>query len=744
MRAHTPLLLCIAFLMCYGSIGHCQNHHVAIGDLNGDGKPDIVVANPSLNNVGVFLNTGSGALGPGAFLAVAGRPDSISLADINGDGHLDLLLVVVGSGTSQLQTMLGDGKGGFAAAVAVPTGSAQPATNTVIADFNGDGFPDIAFGINAAQPQIAIIFGDGHGGFSAPRVITVANDTTFTTELVLLDANKDSKPDLVVNTAKVTFSLHGSFLLLNDGTANFSVSHLSSIGGILSETAGFVTAIADFNGDSFPDLLFGPGTPAFIMFGDGHGGTLFTLPGLRFTTPQGFAVDIDGNQTIDLVTSGSYFPGNGHGGFGDPISLSFPQGSTLIAVADFNGDGKPDFVLQSGSNVSVVLNSLTAPSTISASTQLQLSLSASTTSVGLPVTLTGSAISYGGIPTGAVTFFDGAQSLGNAAVNIYGIAALTTSFSTAGLHNNLTASFAGTLDPSTNTVFGNSNTQASPSSISVNTSPPTASAPTVSLAAFPNPARVRNLVTLTAAVTGPSGTPTGNVVFTADGNVLGIFPLSPSSAQLTVNFPTLGLHNLQATYGGDATFPQATSSTLIEDIRTSVPADFTIDTSPQSASVKAGQSATFNITINPVGDLASTVGFSCTGLPAASSCSFSPASLTPGINPVSTTLTLTTTAPAVAVPLGLRQPGPFIYLFALASSFGLLLFAFLRGRHRIRQAAPLWAAIVFALLLGSCGGSSGSGTGGGTNGTPPGPNSITVTATSATTHTTALSITVTP
>src|SRR5438105_2093437 len=81
------------------------------------------------------------------------------------------------------------------------------------ADFNGDGFPDIAFGINAAQPQIAIIFGDGHGGFSAPRVITVANDTTFAIGLVLLDANKDSKPDLVVNTAKVTISIRGSFLL---------------------------------------------------------------------------------------------------------------------------------------------------------------------------------------------------------------------------------------------------------------------------------------------------------------------------------------------------------------------------------------------------------------------------------------------------------------------------------------------------------------------------------------------------
>ena len=190
MRAHAPAFLCAIFLLCCGSLGYCQNHQVAIGDLNGDGKPDVVVANPSLNNVGVFLNTGNGTLGPGAFLAVAGRPDSVSLADVNSDGHLDLLLVVVGSGTSQLQVMLGDGKGGFAAAVAVPTGSAQPATNTVIADFNGDGIPDIAFGVLAGAPQVAIIFGDGHGGFSAPRLITAGNDTTSAVELLLLDATK--------------------------------------------------------------------------------------------------------------------------------------------------------------------------------------------------------------------------------------------------------------------------------------------------------------------------------------------------------------------------------------------------------------------------------------------------------------------------------------------------------------------------------------------------------------------------
>src|SRR5438552_10518159 len=141
MRAHVTAYLYTMLILLCSSLSHCQDQPVAVGDLNGDVKPDVVVANPSLNNIGIFLNNGNAALGPGTFLAVNGRPDSVSLADFNSDGHLDILLAVAdSSGGKGLQLMLGDGHGGFAAPVAVSTGSASPVSNTVTADFNGDGF----------------------------------------------------------------------------------------------------------------------------------------------------------------------------------------------------------------------------------------------------------------------------------------------------------------------------------------------------------------------------------------------------------------------------------------------------------------------------------------------------------------------------------------------------------------------------------------------------------------------------
>ncbi len=816
------LLLC-AVLFSYSCLASAQL--AAVGDLNGDGKPDVVLADRIQNRVGIFLNTGNGSLGAGVFLGVGSSPLSVSLADFNGDGHLDILAAT----SPKLQILFGDGKGGFAAPVAIPQSGVPTIGSSVVGDFNGDGFADIAFAYSNPTPTVAVLFGDGKGGFtlSAPHFIAIDPSLhNALVGLVLVDANNDGLPDLVINMELLPSSSLQSFLAVNDGKGSFITSQLAPDAN--------VQAFGDFNGDGNLDFLV-PGKNQAILFGDGQGGilyaptrrTCFNLP-----APALFGIDFDHNLTTDMVNNENFFPGNGHGGFGDSISITTGPLDTL-AVADLNADGRPDLVtFTPGPVASVQLNNMATPVSISASTNTFGAASVFNTNTGQTITLTSFTNSFCGIPTGSVTFKDGATTLGSVPVNIYGAASLDTAFTTGGTHN-ITAAFTGALDPATNTIYGDST---GPNiAVSANNAPPTAPPPTLALSVSANPAREQNPVTLTASITSPNGPATGLVTFRADGDVLGVASLP--SARLAVAFPA-GLHNLQASFGGDGNFPAATSSTLVEDVRafTSVrtassvqlsvtppspasasqsitltaalsgvpnpPAnfiyrldnafiasapstqpvsflapsvgafvvsaeytgdaellpgfssktvivgnpggDFIIDASPATATIKAGQSATFTITISPVNGLNSAVTFACSGLPAASSCSFSPASLTPGAGPVSTTLTITTTAPSsAAVPLAGLHPWTFA-AWPVAMAFGLFAVSIGNRSKRVRRASLAFCALALCFCVVSCGGGGSSTTPPPPNiGTPPGTSSVTVTATSATSHSAALTVTVT-
>ena len=83
---------------------------IAVADLNGDGQPDLVVANANANTVSVLLATGTGSFGPRTDFATGAYPNAIAVADLNGDGHPDLVVANAG-GTDTVSVLLGDRHG---------------------------------------------------------------------------------------------------------------------------------------------------------------------------------------------------------------------------------------------------------------------------------------------------------------------------------------------------------------------------------------------------------------------------------------------------------------------------------------------------------------------------------------------------------------------------------------------------------------------------------------------------------
>lgn len=256
-------------------------------------------------------------------------------------------------------------------------------------------------------------------------------------------------------------------------------------------------------------------------------------------------------------------------------SVSFYDGATLLGTAALaSGSGDTATAVYSTSTlVAGVGHSLTAnyPGTaaLAASTSTAVSLvvnapaPAPTVAVltaapnpvaaGAAVTLTASITSAAGTPSGSVTFFDGAASIGSANLNS-GIATLTTSTLAAGTTHNLTASYAATTGYPAST---------SPAvALVVNAVPPAATS--LVLTATPNPAVAKATVTLTATISSTGGTPTGSIAF-FDGNLsIGVVALNASGvAILSTSALTPGAtHTLAATYAGTTGYAASASASV--------------------------------------------------------------------------------------------------------------------------------------------------------------------------------------
>jgi hypothetical protein len=135
---------------------------VTTADVNGDGHADLVVANASDNTVSVLLGTGTGTFGAQTTYATGSGPISVTTADVNGDGHADL--VVANSSDNTVSVLLGTGTGTFGAQTTYATGTSPFSVTT--ADVNGDGHPDLVV-TNLNSNTVSVLLGTGTGTFGA-------------------------------------------------------------------------------------------------------------------------------------------------------------------------------------------------------------------------------------------------------------------------------------------------------------------------------------------------------------------------------------------------------------------------------------------------------------------------------------------------------------------------------------------------------------------------------------------------
>ncbi len=552
----------------YGA-GGVASWSLVAGDVNGDSKLDLVIANNCVENsdcstgtVGVLRGNGDGTFQPAVSYPAGFDPRNVVLGDLNRDGNLDI--VVANLGNSQktgsngaVSILVGNGDGTFQ-----PLISYQPGgffTNSVaIADVNEDNKPDLLTANYACVLYkentgcIGVLLGNGDATFQP----AITYDAGAAYSIAVADINDDAKPDVVVASTPV-----GVSVLLGYGDGSFQAPARQTVSPY---NAGGEVVAADLNGDRRVDVVVGTSTGNLdkgfvgVLLNNARSSGISTKTTLDSSLNpsifgQAVTLTAEVNATSGMATGivrlfdGSIGIGSGALINGKaPISVSYlPAGSNSITAAYQASSGF------AGSK-SVPVNQIVRPATTATGITSSLNPLAS----DQPITYTASVTSqYGGLTTGSVVFASGSQILGTSPLNA-NRAILTTWLMTPGTYS-ISARY-----------LGDANNAGSTSPIlSQMVIPPTRIFVSSSL----NPAAVGQPITLSAFVSSTAGfPPDGEVVIFRNGSgVLGTAVLSGGMASSTIAWLPAGIYTITASYAGDSHFAPNTSLPLRQVVKSS-------------------------------------------------------------------------------------------------------------------------------------------------------------------------------
>ncbi len=261
-----------------------------VGDFNEDGNPDILFFRyEGMGPTQIAFGSGDGTFG--SPVTIASNPNPIAIADLNHDGHMDL--INLGVDGTPITVSLGYGDGTFRAEITTPLPSQLD--YLVVADFNQDGNLDIAF--DNTQQNIVIMFGRGDGTFGAANTFYVGPSPG---QLSVGDFDGDGYPDLAVLDPIADSVIQ----LFNDETGSFP----ADLQVVYPITALQNATIADLNGDGLPDLICTPygASSVYILLNDGTGlfDYYYEFAGVP-TSAQPSVADFNSDGVPDLLLSGS-------------------------------------------------------------------------------------------------------------------------------------------------------------------------------------------------------------------------------------------------------------------------------------------------------------------------------------------------------------------------------------------------------------------------------------------------------